>query len=122
MKLNNKKVISAIVLGMAILPLLAAAQGTGITGAVQTPNVGFTFTQLVKVLNTVVSWIFTVFLIVAVIFVIIAAFSYLTSGGDPEKIKTASKQLVFAAVAIAVALLSVSIRFIVQDLLGITIK
>jgi len=51
-------------------------------------------------------------------FILYAAFIYLTAGGDPEKVKTASNQLIYAAVAIAVALVAQGIRFIVAQLVG----
>lgn len=120
MNFKNKKMvgrIGALAFGAALLPMLVMAQ-SGIKGAVDPPSIAFDFDTVVDVLNTVVTWLFTIFLIVAVIFVILAAFKYLTSGGDPEKVKEASRNLVFAAVAIAVALLSISVRFLVQDFLG----
>ena len=77
------------------------------------------FEDVITILNRAVTWFFTTFMIVAVIFVVLAAFKYLTSGGDPEKVKGASRSFLFAAVAIGVALLSISIRFLVQNFLGV---
>src|SRR3989338_2279378 len=76
--------------------------------------------QVLTILNTLVSWLFTIFLIVAVIFIIFAAFRYLLSGGDPAAVKKATQTVVFAAVAIAVALLSVSIEFLIRQLLSVS--
>lgn len=61
---------------------------------------------------------YTSFFIFAVIFILIAAFHYLTAAGEPEKIKTAHKMLIWAAVAIAIALLAVGATAIVKDFLG----
>ncbi|HEY4523959.1 MAG TPA: pilin [Candidatus Paceibacterota bacterium] len=74
------------------------------------------FNQVLTILNTLVSWLFTIFLIVAVIFIIFAAFRYLLSGGDPAAVKKATHMLIYAAIAIGVALLSVSVQFIVKQL------
>ena len=103
-----------------MLPALVFAQtGSGIGGPVSPSTQRFTFGDVIRILNTIVSWMFTIFLIIAVIFIIWAAFKYLTSGGDPEGVKDATKMVIYAAVAIAVALLSAALRFAVQDLLGI---
>lgn len=106
------------ILGMA-LPLLASAQGSGVTQPVSPPSVNFNINSVIGLLNNIVTWVFTLFLIIAVIFILIAAFRYLFSGGEAGKVKEATRAVVYAAVAIAVALLSVSIRFIVGSLLGV---
>jgi len=74
------------------------------------------FNQVLTILNTLVTWIFTIFLITAVIFVIIAAFHFLVSGTNPQGVKKATHMLVYAAIAIAVALLSVGTRSLVEQL------
>ncbi|HEY4523958.1 MAG TPA: hypothetical protein VJK04_03760 [Candidatus Paceibacterota bacterium] len=128
MKMQNIFKVSSIKSGLAIgavalaLPILAFAQpATGITRPQNPPPIpGFGIDWVIGILNTVVKWTFTVFLIVAVIFIIIAAFRYLFSGGDPAAVKKATQTVVFAAVAIAVALLSVSIEFLIRQLLSVS--
>jgi len=111
--MNRHTISGALLTAAAVLPILAQAQVTGGPAPVITGIEG-----VLRVLNTVVSWLFAIFLVIAVIFVLIAAFKYLTSGGDASKVTEASRALVYAAVAIAVALLSTSIEFIVRNLLG----
>ncbi len=72
---------------------------------------------LLNILGSVVTWVYRVFFIVAVLFIIFAAFNYLTGADDPEKIKSAHSQLIYAAIAIAVALLSVGFVAIIKDFL-----
>ncbi|OGM91796.1 hypothetical protein A2999_01330 [Candidatus Wolfebacteria bacterium RIFCSPLOWO2_01_FULL_38_11] len=60
-------------------------------------------------------WIYTIFFIIAGIMILFAAFTYLTSGGDPEKVGSAKNQIIYAVVAIVVALLAVSINLIVKS-------
>ncbi len=72
--------------------------------------------EIINILERLLNWMFTLLMIVAVMFILYAAFIYLTAGGDPEKVKTASNQLIYAAVAIAVALVAQGIRFIVEQL------
>ena len=57
------------------------------------------------------------FFIVAVGAVLLAAFTYLTAKDDPEKIKSATKQILWASVAIAIALVSVGANVIIKDLI-----
>ena len=76
-----------------------------------------TDTELLNVIAGVVKWIYTIFFVVAVVFILFAAFNYLTAGGQPEKIKTAHTMLIWAIVAIAIALLSVAAAQIIRTFL-----
>ena len=69
------------------------------------------------VIQTIVKWVYIIFFIIAVLFIIFAAFTYLTAQGDPEKVKTATNQIIYAAVAIVVALVAVSIDLIIKNFL-----
>lgn len=106
-----KKLINALILCAASLPTAVLAQTP--------PLKDLTFSQVGVILNKLVEWVYTVFLIFAVIYVIVAAFKYLTSSGDSEKVREATRALTYAAVAIAVAMLSVAIQFIIKSLLGV---
>jgi len=55
---------------------------------------------------------------VAVIFIILAAFGYLTSGGDPEKVGSAKNKIVYAIVAIIVAALAFAVPRLIFNILG----
>ena len=74
--------------------------------------------QLLSILAKITQWMYTIFFILAVIFILLAAYNFLFAQGDPEKIKTARKQIIWAAVAIAVALLSVGATQIIQSFIG----
>lgn len=63
--------------------------------------------KIFDILARVARYTYTIFFIVAIIFIIIAAFNFLTAKGDPEKIKSARSQILWAVVAIAIALISV---------------
>jgi len=73
--------------------------------------------QLLDVLPTIVKWVYTIFFVVAVLFILLAAFNYLTAAGNPEKVKGAHQQLIYAAVAIAIGLIAVSASVIITDFL-----
>jgi hypothetical protein len=73
--------------------------------------------DIFKILTRIVQYVYTIFFVVAVIFIIIAAFNFLTGGDNPEKIKGAQKQILWAAVAIAIALLSLGAAQIIKNLI-----
>lgn len=73
---------------------------------------------VVGVLQNVVRWIYIIFFIIAVLFILFAAFAYLTAGGEAEKVTTAKNQLIYAVVAIVVALLAVGFETIIRNFLA----
>ncbi len=73
---------------------------------------------IVNIITEIVKWTYTIFFIVAVFMILMAAYTYLTAQADPEKIKNATKQITWAAVAIAVALIAVSVNLIVKQFIG----
>jgi hypothetical protein len=72
---------------------------------------------VVRILIEVLKWTYTVFFIIAVLYILFAAYAYLTAQADPEKIKSATNQIIYAAIAIAVALLAVGINAIVKSII-----
>lgn len=107
----------AAAIAASVLPILAQAQFNVPNSPVTTVNnlVG-TGGLLCKVFGL----LFTILIIVAVIFVIVAAFKYVTAAGDPEKVKSANHQLVYAAIAILVALIAKGLPLIVGSFVGTT--
>ena len=71
------------------------------------PNTSqFGLEGVLQVICRVVDVLFSVLVLVALVYVVLAAFKYLTAGGDPEKVKTANYQLIYAAVAIGIGILA----------------
>lgn len=66
----------------------------------------------------IVNWVQYIFFIVAALYIILAAFAYLTSGGDETKIKTAKDRLMYAVIAIVVALLAFVMKNVVTGFLN----
>lgn len=110
-----KKFQTAVAIGLlTAMPLLSLAQVTGIQPA---PTPVRDIQGIIRILNTIINYFFTLLLILATIFVFVAAYHYLTAAGDDEKIKKAHNIIIYAAVAIAVALLAQGVRFIVEQLI-----
>jgi len=119
--LKTKITISSLVFPVIALLLvgtvnIASGQTANIPGVQQVgPS---TVGGIVDVLRGVVRWVYIIFFIVAVMFILFAAFNYLTAGGDAEKITTAKNQLIYAAIAIVVALLAVGFEVIIRNFLA----
>lgn len=75
------------------------------------------FDQIVTLVSDVVRWIYILFFIIAVAIIIFAAFTYLGAGDNPDNAVKARKMITYAAIAIAVALLAVSFRIIIENFL-----
>ena len=66
----------------------------------------------------VVGWVYTIFFVLTVLFVVLAAYKYLTQADQEEKIREAHKQLIYAAVAVVIALLAVGFQAIIGNFLA----
>lgn len=73
---------------------------------------------VIRAMNTITNWIFSGFLTIAVLYVLWAAFDFLRAQGNAEKFDQAKKSLLYAAIAIAIAVLSKSIVVIAAKLVG----
>lgn len=105
-----------IIYGSLLLPALVLAQG-----AIPSPNVPVTgvrsLDDLSRILVTLVNWVTGLFFVAAILFLFYAAYLYLLAAGDPEKLTQAKNQLIYSVIAITVALLAGSVRFIVENIL-----
>jgi len=106
-----------------VLPVMASAQNipppTGITNPGSVPQ--GKITSIGGVLSTVCvvfDWAFYFLVALAVLFIVVAAFKYLMAGGNPENVKGAGNTLLYAAVAVGVALLARAVPLIVASFLG----
>lgn len=54
-----------------------------------------------------------------VVMVLVAAYQYLTSQGDPQKVGNATKTITWAAVAVIVALIAAVFPIIIGDIFGV---
>ena len=119
MNLSKTKIatlsLTALVIGLLIFGNVAIGQVANIPGV---ERIGpSTVGGIVDIIRQVVRWVYIIFFIIAVLFIIWAAFTYLTAGGDPEKVAEAKNRLIYAAVAIAVAFLAVGFEVIVRNFL-----
>jgi len=122
--MNNilSKIRATAITTLAFAPLMAhGAQNTRVqTGP---PDPAFTsFEDLIKIVDKFLGWLFTILIILSAIFIVMAAFYYLTAGGDEEKVKKAKDRLIYAIVAIAIALVATSVKYVVAKLVGANVN
>ena len=103
-----KKIVSALLLvSFLALPV-------GVFGAAppdDAPDI-----DVMDALANIVNWVFGILLIVAAMFMIFGAFTYITASGDPEKIKTAHNSIMYALVGVAVAILAKGLVSLVEKI------
>ncbi len=101
------------------LPVLASAQITQppVTAPSSINNIG-QITGSAGIICTIINWIFWLLIVLTIIFVLVAAFKYLTAAGDPEKVKAAGSTLLYAAIAVVVALIAKGLPLLVSTFVG----
>ncbi len=79
-----------------------------------------TFEGIINVMVRASQWMFGILIALGTVMVLYSAFLYLFSGGNTERIDTARKTLVWAIVAMVVAVLAGGIGALVQNFVGVT--
>jgi len=95
---------------------VAAALANPVTDA---PTMPVTTAQgVITVIDKVSSFLFAVFLALAVIFIIVAALFYLTAAGNQTQLDKAKNTLIYSIVAIVIALIAGGITAFIGNILG----
>lgn len=107
----NNIIKKSIIILSAGLPLLALSQNviTNNTGGIGLSTIQATAVNVGTIINNITSWVSGLLIAVAVLFVIYAAYLYMTSEGDANKVAEASQYILWAVIATIVALASFGI-------------
>lgn len=97
-----------------ILPVFVYAQTRQPQTSITTPE------KVIALINKAGGWFYSALVALAVVFIIYAAFKFLTAGGDEKNIETAKQQLIYAIIALAVAMLATGIVKVLKQFLGVT--
>ena len=89
------------------------APGSSVQGTAPITSVG----QAVGLLQLIVNWVFYIFWMLVGVFILWAAFDYLMAGGDPKKTESAKNKLIYAVIAVVIALLSTGLKTILSGFL-----
>ena len=107
-----KKLLTGITL-VSLLALPVVATATAPEGVPLMTGQG-----TIDALENLIDWLFTILLIVAVIFLVIAAFSFITASGDPDKVGKARNYVLYALIGVAVAVAARGLVALVQLIMG----
>lgn len=72
--------------------------------------------SVIDIVEVIADWIFTVLLVLAVIFILLAAYNYM--GGSEEGVAKAHRMLLYTLVAVAVAFLAIGLVSAIQTLVA----
>jgi len=107
--------LAVLCVALLIAPAVSLAQGLPNQPEGKTT---LTDSEVFGYITKITGWMQGIFFLIAVIFIIYAAFVYLTSAGNEEKIKKAKSIIIYAIVAIAIALLATAVKPFVSGFLG----
>ena len=107
-KLSNPKFAALLATTGALAPI-----------AVSAAVLPTSCSELLTFLSSAVAQTLAAFIgAIAIIMILVAAFQFLTAGGDAEKVKTARGTIPWAVIGIVVALISFNIPGILSSFLG----
>ena len=109
----KKTILISVVLGCLVLPLIVGAVALPVE---QTDPSTLSFE---KMIDRLADWLLGILLSVAVIFLIIAGFFFVTARGDTDKVTTARNFVLYALVGVAVGVASYALVKFVQTSVSI---
>ena len=89
----KKVLVSLISVSILAGPAIALAQA---------PSTAPT-ADIMATLDSITDWLFAILLVIAAIFIIVAAYNFVTAQGDPDKTKTARNLVMYALIGVLVA-------------------
>lgn len=115
-----KKILASVstALGLLVLPLLSfgatPATGKAVTSIMPSANstvgsgmnVSMKGGSIVDTVSLVANYVVGALLLLAVFYVLLAAYNYMTSGGEAEKIKKGRDYIMYAGIGVVIALLA----------------
>jgi hypothetical protein len=116
-----KRALRITIASVALLtaPLLAFAVTFPTPAAQPSLPSGITNTQdFVRLLDAITLWLFYFLLVISVLVLIYAAFTYLTAGGEDDKISKAKSMILYAVIALVIAFLAKGVPVLVGTFLG----
>ena len=114
-----KKIFAAVLLCLVLTVAVAGvAFAQTVPAAPRTIPSGITTaTGFIALLNDLTDWLFVIWVLIAVLFIVVAGLQFIMAQGDPTAISKARMSLIWAAVGIGVALLARGLPEAVENLL-----
>lgn len=73
--------------------------------------------DVLKLITRIANWVFAIFLAVSVIFLVVAAFQFVTARGDPAQVNRARETLLYSVIGIGLAFLANAVDDVLRFLL-----
>jgi len=115
-----------IIFAALLVPVLALSIGSIAAAQAETIPPGFkginttikTGSALINTVQSIADWIFVALLVAAAIFIVLAAFQFVTNGGDATAVSEARRKLLYAAIGVVVGTLAKAIPFAIRSITG----
>ncbi|MGB9743269.1 MAG: pilin [Minisyncoccales bacterium] len=78
------------------------------------------YSEFKDLINAIINFLFNIALIVAPLFIIIAGFYFVTAAGDPQKIETAKKIILYTFIGLLIIIASKGLIAFIQSILGVS--
>jgi len=110
-----KKTLSILILLSLILPIRVLAVEPIV---IENPLESESFEELLNTIVTFISWIATI--AIAPIMIMIAAFFLLTAGGDPKRVDTARRIILWTVIGLAIILFAKGLISVLKQIIGVS--
>jgi Mn2+/Fe2+ NRAMP family transporter len=71
---------------------------------------------IARILTETIGWIFGLLMVIASLFILFAAYKFLTAGGNEDQIKEAKNMIWYAVLAVVVGFLSRGVTYLVETI------
>ena len=113
----SKTMVNIVTLGTLLVTKVVLAAGA--TAPIPLPQSPLdNASQIPSLFCAILGWVFWGLIILAVIMFLVGGYRYATSSGEPENVKTANKVLLYAVIAVVIALLAEGIPYVVGSFIG----
>ena len=100
-----------LLIGVLLLPIYSV-----LAVEFKNPLAHDTFEEL---LDAIIGFIFWVGITLAPVMLIIGGFLYITSGGDPNKVTTAKRWIIWTLIGVAIIILAGGLVAVIKSILGV---
>jgi len=113
-------VMAVAICGTIALPALAVDDNDILPDTIDQVEVPqYTKEQALQLLPNIVKWVFGFLLAVVALMIIVAAYMFVTGGGNPEQLGKAKNLLMYALIGLAIALIARGIVALLISLLDV---
>lgn len=103
---RGKAVAASVALALTLFSAASA-------GTIYVENIS----DVERVLNKAADWLFTILIAVGIVFLILAAFQYLSAAGNAEKLSQANRMMLYTMIAFALGIVARGVVFLVNEII-----